>query len=104
MNTTVVPFKNHSQRTNQNELITKSAIAAVKTIKTLAKHGYTILNCVISEHRPVIWIQSCKHCERLKGAWYTKASGANATVYTMQAKFDEAIIKWQADTPPGAVS
>ena len=86
----------HHRKLNvQNAHIMAGALDAELAIDRLVALGFTVLRVEIEGLRPVIWIQACRRCRELGGAWYRRESSSAGVEFTWQAALCGCQIRWK---------
>ncbi|HID48852.1 MAG TPA: hypothetical protein EYP40_04415 [Chromatiales bacterium] len=79
---------------SQNDHILSSTAAAHRCALKLAEDGYTVLSVLIEHRNPVVWVQNCAKCSRLRGASMVRRMGPLGRETIMATQLHGCQVQW----------
>ncbi len=79
---------------NQNEHILATSADAHRCAMKLKEDGFSVLSIHIESRNPVVWIQLCNKCNKLRGATKVKCNTPEGMQTTMAVSLHGCQVQW----------
>ena len=79
---------------SQNEHILATSTDAHRCAMKLKEDGFSVLSIHIENRNPIVWIQSCDRCNKLRGATKVKRHTAAGMQTTMAISLHGCQVQW----------
>lgn len=92
--TAIRPIEHPARIGEQNRHMLDSLASAYRAAQALVDDGYTVLDVTVGKRNPLVIIQNCGRCHKLRGVSATRRVGPLGREQVMVAMVHGAQVEW----------